>query len=199
MHVSFVLFFLFFVLQNEWYTHYCREFREVLAGCRGRGSAVLSLVLMESMVLVDCSWGDSQQANWRASGAEKKTPGARKDSGLICAVVMVLKTDQWRNCPGKIGGKEGFANFLYFVRLLIYLLWLNPPIAMKQVTLYLVPPRYKFCYVLNDWTDPEAKSAVFVWSEANRSSCFIHSPEFYSVCRCRTSDKKTGKRSKNKQ
>jgi len=55
-------------------------------------------------------------------GAEKKTPGARKDSGLICAAVMVLKTDQWRNCPGKIGGKEGFANFLYFVRLLIYLL-----------------------------------------------------------------------------
>lgn len=29
-------------------------------------------------------------------GAEKKTHGARKDSGLICVAVMDLKTDQWR-------------------------------------------------------------------------------------------------------
>lgn len=122
--------------------------------------------------------------------AGKKTHGARKDSGLICVAVMVLKTDQWKNCPGKICGKEGFASFLYFVRLLIYLLWLNPPIAAKHVTLYLVPPGYKFCYVLNDWTDPEAKSAVFIWREANWSTGNIHSPEFYSVCRYRTSDKK---------
>lgn len=145
---------------------------------------------MESMVLVDCSWGGSQQATWRVHGLGRKLMGLEKIQDSSVWQWWFLRQTNGRTVQGKSVGRKDLQAFCTLWGYWSICSDLILPLWKKHVTLYLVPPGYKFCYVLNDWTDPEAKSAVFIWREANWSTGNIHSPEFYSVCRYRTSDKK---------